>query len=279
MSKNHNPLNTDRLNMGLRLLKVPNHLYEQMENFEEGAEMGEMMIKSIQKENSSSRHIELLINDENNSSITKMEEDESSSKSSSKQKDEIKVNEFIVEEQRPGVPLIALNYDDIGNQYGINGSIVKRVIAKPKVTESYHDLVRKRTLESKGSMSMKTVKMLTDTEIDKNNSNNTINGFIPHLNDTHKQQKRRRGEDTGNNGPLDPKLLRKEFFDAISSSEGDMMTLKELMSSLKETGTISGGSGVGGGEKEVKELLSEYTDFHKSGPNKNYYELKQEYRN
>ena len=58
-----------------------------------------------------------------------------------------------------------------------------------------------------------------------------------------------------------------------------MMTLKELMSSLKETGTISGGSGVGGGEKEVKELLSEYTDFHKSGPNKNYYELKQEYRN
>ena len=92
------------------------------------------------------------------------------------------------------------------------------------------------------------------------------------------QQKRRR-EDKNINAPLDPKLLRKEFFDAIGAAEDSKMTLKELMSTLKDSGSISGGSGVGGGEKEVKELLSEYTNFHKSGPNKNYYELKPEYRN
>ena len=272
--RNNNILDTSRLNMGLWLLKVPQHLYIQIDKFEEGQEVGNMIIESIAKDggdNSSSiktstRHIELHLSDPKNDQERLHQTDQ--------------VNEFTLEEQSKGLPLIALNYDDLGNRYSINGSIVKRVAAKPKVTDGYHDLVRKRTLDSKGSMSNKAVKLLTDQEIDKNNSSNAVHGFIPPPSNS--QGKKKRGECRGSEGdpvdePLDPKLLRKEFFDTIGSAEGNRMTLKDLLATLKQNGSIQGRPGVVSGEKEVKELLSEYTNFHRSGVYKNYYELKKEY--
>lgn len=171
------------------------------------------------------------------------------------------VNNFMLDEQSKGPPIVAFDYCDETNKFAAVGKATRKLQLRPKEDDPiYHKSVLER------SIAASTNKPIEEMPPDHMNQHMTSMevAFIPPTHTVKKKQAEdlaRRNKAMGN---VDSAKLKKRVFGEFAGAEH--LTLKDLVARCEAP------------EKELKEFLGKYAVFNKSGRFKQYYELRPEYK-
>eukprot|EP01041_Mallomonas_annulata_P001172 gene1172-2276_t len=185
------------------------------------------------------------------------------------ERNKLDVTDYELDELSGGVELMPFVHNEEDGSFSLKGAITKNCSLKPKGDFKYRESIRART--ENASKKIQSVKQIDNDEAFNSQMNIGIVDFIP----PHSVQAKRRAleqrtttakriKSAAGSTEGSGKDIRSKIFQAFEAKE--LYTLKELANFCQSP------------EKDVKDVIKDYTNFHSKGLYRNFYELRMEYK-
>jgi len=246
-------LDTSSLSQSLWLVKIPQIVYDRWSQKNDGDNLGSLNIGSL--DGNGLKKVVIKLNNEGNHNNDGTSEENAHNM----------INEYVVDELSSSLQLVPFLQNEDNQTFSIKGSITKHCTLKPRGDEKYREFLRDRTANA--SKRERTTKELDPEAMQLGVAPSRSVDFIPPVS----SEGKRRGSEMRNapgkrrKEDIDMKDLRSTMFQAFEKS--NTLTMKELTTFCQTA------------EKDLKPLLRDYAMFHSKGELRNFWELKQEFRN
>lgn len=294
MSKDRKPLNIDELDQSLWLVKVPAFVAQKWETCQNDEILGNLGIQLRRGANNAVTK-EILVNlknstdnssnsngsnrnSSNGTAKTSGGNNSTASNGNTSNSNDIHIpTEFKLEETSKGsgdVSFLAFSYDSTNGNYVVDGTCTRKLFLKPQPTKEYYNYIAER--KKKSMTRFETTAVETNTIFSSTANRGEAIDFF-------KLDKKRKAENE--RMPSIKKLATADSKIEFTAADRNKLKLKifELFGTnekqlLKDIVVHCMHIMPNSREKDVRELLEEYANYHKKGKFKYYWELKPEYK-
>ena len=244
-------LNISSLSQSLWLVKIPQIVFDKWSTKRQNEILGTLSITTSVPTPGAAAEKKIVVNltEDNN-----YDADEAAAS----------VTDYVLDELSGGVELVPFIHSEETGTFSVRGKISKNCILKPRGDAKYREFCRVRSANA--LKKTRAIKKMDINDANEAQMKVSIVDFIPpaYVEAKRKISEQKLAPSKKIKGSLDGKDLRSKMFQAFDKKS--CATLKEICAVCQAT------------EKDVKDILKDYANYHAKGVYKNFWELKPEYR-